>query len=99
MKAKRTVNYGYKCPECQTSFSDEDWTQRRMWIVADCYSSECSECGEYHFTEEPTEVMGWECGDNCIMCQSSEPDFVEMWRCGECETDYADKEEAGECCQ
>lgn len=102
--AQKVKNYqgeimnGYWCDSCEnilTSHSDVDFV-----LVNESEAQSIYYDGGYYQTvreEDSKSREGWICSEGCWHVDET-PDYEEIWKCGECETLYTDREEAADCC-
>lgn len=97
MKAKRISKFGFECPACGNIHpSESKLPATDAWIVAEdnpvfagqFVFEEPSKTKVYRYSEEEEDCVG-----------EQEPEYAEVWQCGECEAVHLDKDEAKECCR
>lgn len=99
MRAKRVTKFGFECPVCNAIHAhDEKLETSDAWRVNEVSDG----ADDLHYTlEEPQTAQVYlydkDNDNDCI--GEDEPTYQEVWRCGECETDYLDKDEAKACCR
>lgn len=104
-RAYQDGDKGAKCPRCDSIYPEDDWETDvdvlyNPEILGDHDGSGDTHCSYLYVrpgTGSPEKAYFCPDGD-LVHDQGPAPDFVEVWKCGICESWYTDKDEAVECC-
>jgi hypothetical protein len=102
MRAKRVTKFGFWCPYCNELHTpDEKLEQFPAWRCDEVTQGAIENASEpsYTFSDpEPVNVYLYDIANNDSCIGEDEPEYRDVWRCGQCKTNYLDKKPAKACC-
>jgi len=89
---------GFECPTCEEVIFTQPHQIERWRFPDDEYDDDLSGGTSYYYSMAEPEHVTLEICPGCDNDITEDYEMVEIWFCGECETGYADKEDAKTCC-